>query len=264
MWWDATKKRWVGHDNPDVEVTKPPSYVPPTGAAGPDALAGSDAFIMQEDGRAALFVPSALADGPLPAHYEPSESPVANELYGRRSNPARRRYPRPENPYNPPESEVFPYVFTTYRLTEHHTAGAMSRTLPYLAELQPEFFCEVSPELAQERGLDHMGWATIVTERTAIEARVMVTERMRPLRVEGRTVHQVGLPFHWGGTGISVGDSANDLLSMVLDPNVYIQEAKAATCDVVAGRRPRGSALLDFVASYRERANAGAKERIDD
>ena len=263
VWWDAKKRRWVGHDTPDVEVAKPPSYVPPAGATGPDALAGTDAFIMQEDGRAALFVPGALADGPLPAHYEPAESPFTNVVYGRRANPARRRYPRPENPYNPAESEVFPYVFTTYRLTEHHTAGAMSRTLPYLAELQPEFFCEVSPALADERGLEHMGWATIVTERTAIEARVMVTERIRPLRVEGRTVHQIGLPFHWGGTGLSTGDSANDLLSMVLDPNVYIQEAKAATCDIVAGRRPRGAALLDLVASYRERANAGRKEQID-
>jgi formate dehydrogenase major subunit len=264
VWWDAEQQRWVGHDNPDVEVTKPPSYVPPAGATGPDALAGTDAFIMQQDGRAALFVADALADGPLPAHYEPAESPVANALYGRRANPARRRYPRPENPYNPAGSAVFPYVFTTYRLTEHHTAGAMSRTLPYLAELQPELFCEVSPELAHERGLEHMGWATIVTERSAIEARVMVTERIRPLVVEGRTVHQVGLPFHWGGTGISTGDSANDLLSIVVDPNVYIQEAKAATCDVIAGRRPRGAALLDLVTSYRERADAGAKERTDD
>jgi formate dehydrogenase major subunit len=226
-------------------------------------LGGGDAFIMQEDGRAALFVPGALADGPLPTYYEPAESPVANAVYGQRTNPAMRRYPRPENPYNPAESEVFPYVFTTYRLTEHHTAGGMSRTLPYLAELQPEFFCEVSPALAKERGLEHMGWATIVTERTAIEARVMVTERVRPLKIQGRTVHQVGLPFHWGGRGISTGDSANDLLSMVLDPNVYIQESKAATCDILPGRRPRGAALLELVSSYRQRASAAAKSGPD-
>ena len=100
-----------------------------------------------------------------------------------------------------PGADVFPFVATTYRLTEHHTAGGMSRWLPYLAELQPEFFCEVSPELAAERGLEHLGWATIVTARNAIEARVLVTERITPLTVQGRTMHQVGLPYHWGRTG---------------------------------------------------------------
>ena len=263
VWWDAGKGRWEGHDVPDVEVEKPPSYVPPVGATGPEALSGTDAFIMQQDGRAALYVPGGLADGPLPAYYEPAESPVGNAVYQTRANPARRRYERRENPYHPAESAVFPYVLTTYRLTEHHTAGAMSRTLPYLAELQPELFCEVSPALAVERGLEHMGWATIVTERAAIEARVMVTERMQSLVVDGRPVHQVGLPFHWGGAGLSTGDSANDLLSVVLDPNAYIQEAKAATCDVIAGRRPRGRALLDLVAAYRQRAEALAGGRSD-
>jgi formate dehydrogenase major subunit len=126
----------------------------------------------------------------------------------------------------------------------------MSRTLPYLAELQPAFFCEVSPELARQRGLEHGGWATIVTARTAIEARVMVTERLRPLTVQGREVHQVGLPYHWGSEGLTTGDSANDLFSIALDPNVHIQEVKAATCDILPGRRPRGRALPEFVASH--------------
>jgi formate dehydrogenase major subunit len=194
----------------------------------------------------------------MPAHYEPHESPVANPLYGQQANPARVQYHRPDNPYQPsggePGADVFPYVATTYRLTEHHTAGGMSRTLPYLSELQPEFFCEVGPGLASERGLVHGGWATIVSARTAIEARVMVTERIKPLRVGGRTVHQVGLPYHWGNRGISKGDSANDLYPFALDPNVHIQEVKAATCDVQPGRRPRGPELLEFVASYRARA----------
>ena len=126
---------------------------------------------------------------------------------------------------------------TTYRLTEHHTAGAMSRTLPVLAELQPEMFCEVSPALAAERGLEHGGWATIDTSRAAIEARVLVTDRIAPLEVGGRLLHQVGLPYHWGQRGISTGDSANDLFGLALDPNVHIQEVKAATCDVRPGRK---------------------------
>jgi formate dehydrogenase major subunit len=133
----------------------------------------------------------------------------------------------------------------------------MSRTLSYLAELQPELFCEVSPELAAERNLEHRGWATIVTARTAIEARVMVTERMKPLQVEDREIHQVGVPYHWGGRGIAKGDVVNDLFSLALDPNVHIQEVKAASCDIVRGRRPRGEALPEFVAGYRLRAKGG-------
>jgi len=147
-------------------------------------------------------------------------------------------------------------VFSTYRLTEHHTAGGMSRFLPFLAELQPEFFCEVSPALAAERGLEHMGWATIVSARTAIEARVMVTDRVVPLQVDGRTVHQIGLPYHWGqgGGALVSGDSANDLFGVTLDPNVHIQESKVASCDVRPGRRPRGPALLALVKEYQQRA----------
>jgi formate dehydrogenase major subunit len=130
----------------------------------------------------------------------------------------------------------------------------MSRWLPYLAELQPEFFCEVSPELAAERGLEHLGWATIVTARTAVEARVLVTDRMKPLQVAGRTIHQVGLPYHWGPNGYSTGDAANELTSVALDPNVHIQESKAGTCDVRPGRRPRGADLLRLVERYRRDA----------
>jgi formate dehydrogenase major subunit len=170
------------------------------------------------------------------------------------SNPAKEELEAAYNRSHPPESDVYPYVFTTYRLTEHHTAGGMSRTLPYLAELQPEFFVEVSPQLAAERGLENGGWATVVTARTAVEARVLVTERMRPLKIRGRIVHQVGVPYHWGTEGISTGDSGNDLTSVVMDPNVHIQESKAATCDVQPGRRPRGPALVDYVEDYRRRA----------
>src|SRR4030095_1095160 len=97
---------------------------------------------MQSDGKAWLFAPKGVVDGPLPAHYEPAESPVENPLYSVQSTPTRDEIRAPWSRVNPPNNDVFPYVFTTYRLTEHHTAGAMSRTLPYLAELQPEFFVE--------------------------------------------------------------------------------------------------------------------------
>ena len=243
VWWDTEHERWTGEDVPDFQPEKRPDYVPPDGAKAEDQIAGSHPFIMQADGRGWLFAPAGLVDGPLPTHYEPHESPFANPLYAQSANPLRQRFPRRRNRYNPSGSEPgaaeYPYVFTTYRLTEHHTAGGMSRTLAYLAELQPEMFCEVSPELAAERRLEHGGWATISTRRAAIEARVMVSERMRPLVVQGRTVHQIGLPYHWGERGLTTGDSANDLLSIVLDPNVHIQESKVATCDIRPGRRPR-------------------------
>jgi formate dehydrogenase major subunit len=130
----------------------------------------------------------------------------------------------------------------------------MSRQLPYLSELQPELFVEVSPELAAERGLVHLDWAHVITSRTAVEARVFVTDRMAPLRVDGRVVHQVWMPYHWGNVGLVKGDVVNDLIGVVVDPNVFIQESKVLTCDVRPGRRPRGQALLDYIAGYRSRA----------
>ncbi len=261
VWWDENAGKWTGHDVPDFQVTKAPSFRPEVGVGGPDGLAGDDPFIMQSDGKGWLYAPSGLLDGPLPAHYEPHESPLRNAMYTQQANPTREVFPRDENLTNPsfpePGSDVFPFVVTTYRLTEHHTAGGMSRWLPYLAELQPEFFCEVSPQLAAERGLEHMGWATIVTARTAIEARVMVTDRVVPLTVGGRVIHQIGLPYHWGvgGGGAMVsGDSANDVLGVALDANVLIQESKAASCDIQPGRRPTGPALVRYVEEYRRRA----------
>ena len=258
VWWDAEAGKWTGHDVPDFPATRPPSYRPPEGATGVDAISGIDAFIMQNDGKAWLFAPAGLADGPLPTHYEPQESPFTNPLYGQQRNPIREIIRHKGNPLQPsgtePGSSVFPYVATTYRLTEHHTAGGMSRTLPYLSELQPEFFCEVSPELAAERGLEHMGWATIVTARTAVEARVLVTARMRTLTIGGRQLHQVGLPYHWGPNGLVTGDAANELAALSLDPNVHIQEVKALACDIRPGRRPRGPGLRRLVREYAERA----------
>jgi formate dehydrogenase major subunit len=253
LWWDGEK--WTGYDVPDFQPDKAPDYRPGEGAKGPEALTGTDAFIMQADGKAWLYAPAGIVDGPLPTHYEPHESPFINPLYdAQQSNPVRQVFSHPANRYQPSGSEVFPYVTTTYRLTEHHTAGGMSRWLPYLSELQPEFFCEVSPELAAERGLEHLGWATIVSARTAIEARVLVTERMTPITVQGRKIHQIGLPYHWGPNGLSTGDAANELAPFVLDPNTHIQESKAMACDIRPGRRPRGPALLEFVRDYQRRA----------
>jgi formate dehydrogenase major subunit len=260
VWWDAEKGEWTGlGDHPDFKEDKAPDYVPDDDAEAMEAIRGDTPFTLHPDGLGWIHAPEGLVDGPLPTHYEPHESPLDNALYrAEQKNPTRQRYAHDANPFHPsdgtPGAEVFPYVLTTYRLTEHHTAGGMSRSVPYLSELQPEMFVEVSPELAAERGLEHAGWATIATARTAIEARVMVTDRIKPLDVQGRTVHQVGLPYHWGRNGVVTGDAANELTAVVLDLNVHISEYKTLTCDIRPGRRPRGAGLPELVDDYRRRA----------
>ncbi len=259
VWWDTEKAEWTGYDVPDFVATKAPGYVPPAGAKAEQAHDGRSPFIMQSDGKAWLMAPSGIVDGPFPTHYEPHESPIRNLLHpSRRENPALERWKRVDNPSNPSAGEagegVYPYIMTTYRIVEHHTAGAMSRNVPHLAELQPEAFCEIGPALAAERGLSNGGWATIVSSRSAIEARVLVTERIADYVIDGKTQHVIGLPFHWGVSGIVTGDSANDLLSIAADPNVHIMDTKAATCDILPGRRPRGPALRELVNTYRRRA----------
>ncbi|QXG74614.1 molybdopterin-dependent oxidoreductase [Modestobacter sp. L9-4] len=255
VWWDEAAGRWTGDDVPDFEATKRPDYVPPEGARAQAAIGGADPFVMQGDGKGWLYAPAGLVDGPMPTHYEPSESVAENHLYAQQSSPTIERIAGPWNRENPSRSEVYPFQVTTYRLTEHHTAGGMSRTLPYLSELQPEFFVEVSPELAELRGLTNGEFATLISARTAIEAKVLVTERMRPIKLKGgQVVHQIGMPYHWSYAGLSTGDNANDLLGIILDANTHIQEDKVSTADIQPGRRPRGPELLDYVEAYRMRA----------
>ena len=232
IWWDDAAREWTGLDTPDFTKDKPPDYVPPDGAEGDAALAGDAPFVMHPDGVGWIWVQSGLKDGPLPAHYEPLESPVANHVYTQQTNPAADPKARADNAYAASPDDRYPHVLTTYRLTEHHTAGGMSRTLSHLAELQPELFCEISPALAREIGVDNAGWVTVKTPRGAIDARALVTPRLRPLVVQGRTLHQVGLPYHFGGRGLVRGDVVNDLIAISEEPNVRIMESKALVCRV--------------------------------
>jgi formate dehydrogenase major subunit len=242
VWWDEQKKEWTGIDNADYDKHTPPDAPENLRQGqGSSALGGARPFRLHPDGVGWLYVPSGLKDGPLPTHYEALESLVENPLYQQQSNPAADKKSRPDNPYaNSPRDPRFPYVLTTYRLTEHHTAGGMTRHLSHLSELQPDLFTEVSPELAAEAGLEHGGWATIVTPRSAVEARVLVTPRMKPIRIGGKVIHQVGLPYHWGYAGLVTGDVANDLLVISEEPNVRIMETKALVCAVIPGRRAEG------------------------
>ncbi|HEX6025811.1 MAG TPA: molybdopterin-dependent oxidoreductase [Solirubrobacter sp.] len=241
VWWDEEQGRWTGYDVPDFPVDKRPDYVAPDDADGMDAISGTDPFIMMADGRAWLYTPTGLLDGPLPTFYEPIESPVKNALYPDvGANPAAITWNRAENPLNPMESGKYPVVASTFRLTEHHTTGPMSRNLPWLAELQPEMYAEIDPVLAADRGIEDGGWMVISTERGEIEARAKVTRRVGPLRVDGGLVHQISLPWHWGSFTTSeqgvTGDSLNDLIVLSGDPNTSIED-KTFSCQVRAGRR---------------------------
>ncbi len=236
IWWDATAKKWTGNDVPDFEADKPPSYVPAAGATGMDAIAGNKPFIMHADGAGHLFAPYGIKDGPLPTHYEPRESVVSNSLHQTQTNPTLRVSEADINQLAEETDPEFPVVATTYRLTEHYLSGPMSRFNSWLNELQPEMFVELGPELAAERGIEHRGWMIVTTKRAEIEARAMVTRRIRPLMVHGRVVHQIGLPIHWGYAGETVGSIANDLTPMLMGLNVSMHEAKTFTCNVRTGR----------------------------
>ena len=233
IWWDEERREWTGADNPDFSRDKAPDYLPPPGATGDAALRGDAPFVMHPDGVGRIYVPSGLKDGPLPAHYEPLESPVRNRVYAQQTNPAADAKERADNAYaDSPGDPRYPHVLTTYRLTEHHTAGGMTRTLSHLAELQPELFAEISPELAADAGVRNGEMISIATPRGEITARALVTTRIRPVTIHGRTLHQVGLPYHFGGRGLVKGDVVNDLVAISQEPNVRIMEAKALVCSV--------------------------------
>ncbi len=239
IWWDEEKGEWTGFDTPDFEKTKRPDYRPDwsKNPHGMEALGGADPFIMEADGQSQVFVPSGLKDGPLPTYYEPTESPVHNQLYGRDRSPAVKIWPQPDNELHDEADARFPYVLTTFRLTELHCGGVMSRVAPHTAELQPEAFCELPPELAEQLGIEHMGWVTLSTLRGEAEMRAMVTERLVPFTVGGKRVYQIGVPWVFGWEGYAHGDPANILLAITGDPNTSIHTTKALTCNIRPGRR---------------------------
>jgi formate dehydrogenase major subunit len=238
VWWDAERRRWAGHDAVDFDPDKPPDFVPDWSGKprGMQAIDGQSPFIMMADGKAHLFSPSALKDGPLPTHYEPVESPIANPLYRQQDNPAAKKWEREDNPYHAVGDPAYPHVLTTYRLTEHHSGAIPTRMVPSTAELQPEGFAEVPPELARELGIENLDWVVISTARGQVETKALVTARLRPLEIHGRRVYQIGLPWHFGWQGYATGDIANTLSAIVGDPNTTIHEGKALTCALRKGR----------------------------
>ena len=188
------------------------------------------AFIMKPEGHSHIFGPG-LADGPFPEHYEPLESPIVNPLSGTQNDPAITVW-RPEEIADPNE---YPIVCTTYRVTEHWQAGQMTRNLPWLVELMPQVFIEMSEELAGELGIENAELVTVESIRGSIQGVTIITKRFKPFTILGKTVHQIGIPWHWGYSGLCTGDSANILSPHVGDANTMIPEFKAFLVRVKKG-----------------------------
>ena len=188
-------------------------------------------FIMTSEGRGHIFAPGkALKDGPMPEHYEPWESPVDNLLSGTQNDPVITIW---KSLVKGDVSE-YPIVCTTYRLTEQWQAGQITRNLPWLVELMPELFVEVNEELAAEKGIKNGEMAIVESARGKIEAVAVVTKRFTPFLINGKRVHQIGIPWHWGYIGLSKGDSANVLTPNIGDANTTIPEYKAFLCNIRA------------------------------
>jgi formate dehydrogenase major subunit len=175
-----------------------------------------------------LFAPG-LVDGPLPEHYEPVESPVRNILSSQQNNPSVTYMPGLGALAT---TEEYPYIGTTYRVSEHWQSGIMTRNSPWLAELVPEMFVEISTQLAARLGIENGNQVVVTTPRGQIKAVAYVTRRLKPLEVAGEMVEIVGMPWHWGYRGLFPGDSANVLTPHVGDPNTSIPEYKAFLCNI--------------------------------
>ncbi|RYJ04240.1 MAG: formate dehydrogenase [Acetobacteraceae bacterium] len=243
MEWDEAQAKWTGPDVPDFPESKRPDYRPDWAKRprGMDAHAGTDPFIMLADGRAALFAPSGLRDGPLPEHYEPVESPAGNPLHpANAASPAAKQWQQADNRLSAHGDPRYPHALTTFRLTEHHSGGTPTRIVPTTAELQPEAFCEIPTELGRTLGLRDLDWVVLSTPRGEIEVKALVTDRLRPFTDgKGGVIYQLGLPWHYGWGGYATGDIANVLTSIVGDSNTGMHENKSLSCALRAGRLPR-------------------------
>ncbi len=213
--WDGEAGSWVGDDVCDTGKTSPPDKALP--------------FIMRPEGMGCFFAAKAsMKDGPFPEHYEPWESPTANMMNKQNLNPATKVW-EPDKQGTP---DKYPIIATTYRVVEHWQTGALTRNLPWLAELMPDMMIEMSEELARERGIKNGRKVIISTTRGDIEAVACVTKRFKPFNIHGQKVHEIGLLWHYGFKGFATGDPANRLTPHIGCANTMIPEYKAFLCDV--------------------------------
>ena len=221
--WDPDRKviawngeKWEGYDVPDILPTAKPDVVGP--------------FIMNPEGTARLFTRAMMRDGPFPVHYEPFESPIANPLAPNVvGNPVARVFKGDLEQFG--SVEDFPLAATSYRLTEHF--HFWTKHVQPNAVMQPEFFIEISEELAKEKRIASGGWVRVWSNRGSVKAKAVVTKRIVPLQCDGKTVHIVGIPLHWGFTGAAKkGFGPNSLTPFVGDANIETPEYKAFLVDI--------------------------------
>lgn len=216
--WNAAEGKWTGYDVPDFAATK-----------GPDDPTFIDPFIMIPGGKGALFA-SGVNEGPFPEHYEPYENPVSNAFSSVQLNPAVQFGEKELNIRG--DVKEYPIIATTYRVSEHWQSGVMTRNVPWLAELVPHMYIEISEELAKEKGIKNKEKIFVSTARGEIEAYAMITKRFKPYKLKDKTVHHIGMPWHFGYKGIATGATANRLTPNIGDANTTIPEFKAFLCDI--------------------------------
>jgi formate dehydrogenase major subunit len=224
--WDAEGKKWVG----DVPDGPWPPMQNPDGSPRAD---GRYAFIMTKEGHAQIYGPG-LNDGPFPEHYEPLECPVEKNAFGKQlMNPTAPVYGTDADAHFTCDPR-YPYVCTTYRVSEHWQTGLMTRPQPWLLELQPQMFVEISEELAKLKGFKNGERIKVSSARGSVECTTIVTKRFKPFKISGTVVHEVGIPWHFGWRWPESGkeESANLLTPSTGDPNTRIPESKAFMVNV--------------------------------
>ena len=233
LWWNGSK--WTGYDVPDIAPDAKPDVVGP--------------FIMNQEGTARLFARALLRDGPFPTHYEPFKSPVVNLVAPKiRGNPVARVFEYDWKQFG--DAKEFPYAATSYRLTEHF--HFWTKHVRFNAVMQPEFFVEISEQLAEEKGIKSGHWVQVWSKRGSVKAKAIVTKRIKPLICDGKPVHVIGIPLHWGFIGeTKEGFGPNSLTPFVGDANYETPEFKAFLVDIKPIAGPNVVSLSEGVNAKR-------------
>ncbi len=235
IWWDEIQQKWTGYDKPNFDETKAPDYVPAEGATGGAALSGTEPFTVHSDGKAWLFVPYGIKEGPFPVHYEPAESPYRNALFTTNRSPDMIFIDQPGNDIAEPGDPRFPTAMTTYHLVEHWLSGAMTRHTPWLVQLQPQTFIEISPEMAEEIGIPSGNYVTVHNLRNSLQIKALVTPRLRLGEINGKPSSIVGSFVCSGYKGISVSAITNDLSPAIESADGLIPASKGFVVKVDSG-----------------------------
>lgn len=222
--WDGAK--WVTNDVADFGVKDAVTGNPIT----PDKTAAAP-FLMLPEGQGRLFAP-AVGDGPIPEHYEPIESPVRNVLSKQQNNPLSVKFGGSFAKLAETGSDKYPYVATTHRMIEHYQSGAVTRNCPWLAEIAPHMFVNISAKLAQKLGVKTGDDVIVESARGQITCKASVLPVVKPLLIDGKEIEVVGMPWHWGYKALVTGPSANELTPSVGDANTSIPEYKAFLVNV--------------------------------